>query len=362
VVEDGLLVTIFNTLLCFVTTLDVPKQEKEWSWTLWESGTLLTMYGECNSLSGVYYHYEPPDRDKDGWSDSIDAFPDDPKEWIDSDIDGVGDNSDAFPIDPAASLDTDKDGFPDEWNAGYSRNESITNLSMTDAFPNDPAASKDTDGDGYPDEWNEGMDKADSTTGLTIDVYPRDVSRHVEEGVLISNIIYIVLGAGTLLLIFFTVIIIVVVKKKSKKKREIQGEKKSVDERVPTPKTEAGQVPKQEVSVPPPPSSSPVMKPIAPSSPQTPSPIPEKRSKDLKKGEPPVGKPPEYHCMLCNSRLTFVEQYRHWWCDKCRKYDNEIEKLAKERPKNTSVPKPPKVSYPPPPIKSNVPRPPRTHQ
>ncbi len=37
------------------------------------------------------------DFDGDGYNDSIDAFPDDPDEWLDSDGDGVGDNSDKFP-------------------------------------------------------------------------------------------------------------------------------------------------------------------------------------------------------------------------------------------------------------------------
>ncbi|MBN1389564.1 MAG: VCBS repeat-containing protein [Candidatus Thermoplasmatota archaeon] len=56
----------------------------------------------------------PPDRDNDGWLNWVDAFPDDPSEWIDSDGDKVGDNSDAFPIDPEWSRDYDKDGIPDE--------------------------------------------------------------------------------------------------------------------------------------------------------------------------------------------------------------------------------------------------------
>ena len=40
------------------------------------------------------------DSDGDGYPDSSDAFPYDPKEWLDSDRDGVGDNSDARPLDP----------------------------------------------------------------------------------------------------------------------------------------------------------------------------------------------------------------------------------------------------------------------
>lgn len=37
------------------------------------------------------------DYDNDGYNDSIDAFPKDPTEWVDTDKDGVGDNSDKFP-------------------------------------------------------------------------------------------------------------------------------------------------------------------------------------------------------------------------------------------------------------------------
>ena len=40
------------------------------------------------------------DRDGDGITDSLDAFPDDPTESKDSDGDGVGDNADAYPNDP----------------------------------------------------------------------------------------------------------------------------------------------------------------------------------------------------------------------------------------------------------------------
>jgi parallel beta-helix repeat protein len=42
----------------------------------------------------------PLDSDGDEYPDDIDAFPDDPYEWLDSDGDGVGDNADDFPNDP----------------------------------------------------------------------------------------------------------------------------------------------------------------------------------------------------------------------------------------------------------------------
>lgn len=127
----------------------------------------------------------------------------------DFDGDGVLDRNDAFPRDPAASVDTDSDGSPDDWNEGYSIEDSNTGLNLDDdddndgvldiddayptdpnrsqnepvgtdldddgtldeqdAFPDDPAASVDTDQDGLPDDWNAGFTAADSTTGLSLD-------------------------------------------------------------------------------------------------------------------------------------------------------------------------------------------------
>jgi hypothetical protein len=71
---------------------------------------------------------EDVDSDGDGWSDSIDAFPDDPNEWSDMDGDGVGDFSDEFPKDPNESQDSDGDGIGDN----------------SDEFPDDPTKSKIT--------------------------------------------------------------------------------------------------------------------------------------------------------------------------------------------------------------------------
>ncbi len=110
----------------------------------------------------------------------LDIFPYNPTEWIDSDSDGVGDNSDDFPEDPSASLDSDEDGFPDEWNPGYTAEDSVSLLHL-DAFPHDPAASLDRDTDGYPDVWHSGMNENSSTTGLTLDLYPDDPTKQTNE-------------------------------------------------------------------------------------------------------------------------------------------------------------------------------------
>ncbi|MBO6700778.1 MAG: hypothetical protein JJ921_00455 [Pseudomonadales bacterium] len=66
------------------------------------------------------------DVDEDGYSDSIDLFPNDPSEWSDNDGDLVGDNAD---------LDDDNDGMPDIFEVG-----------LLDPLIND--ADEDADGDG----------------------------------------------------------------------------------------------------------------------------------------------------------------------------------------------------------------------
>ncbi|WP_331351788.1 PQQ-binding-like beta-propeller repeat protein [Cellvibrio sp. UBA7671] len=77
----------------------------------------------------------PVDTDGDGYADTRDAFPSDPKEWLDTDKDGVGDNGDAFPNDATETKDTDKDGVGDN----------------KDAFPSDASETVDTDKDGKGD-------------------------------------------------------------------------------------------------------------------------------------------------------------------------------------------------------------------
>lgn len=69
------------------------------------------------------------DDDNDGHPDTLDAFPHNASEWLDTDGDGIGndadddddndgkkDRFDAFPLDPKASLDTDKDGVADNYD------------------------------------------------------------------------------------------------------------------------------------------------------------------------------------------------------------------------------------------------------
>ena len=97
------------------------------------------------------------DRDSDGYSDQNDSFPLDPTEWLDSDEDGWGDNQDdciqeyGFSyLDLNGCLDTDSDGWSDSG----------------DPFPTDETQWMDTDGDGW----------GDNQSGTNPDEFPFDGS------------------------------------------------------------------------------------------------------------------------------------------------------------------------------------------
>lgn len=101
------------------------------------------------------------DRDGDGVTDDKDAFPDDPKEWLDTDKDGIGNNADTdddgdghdddvdpFPLDPKEWKDTNNNGIGD--NADTDRDgDGVVN--DKDKFPDDPTEWLDSDGDGHGD-------------------------------------------------------------------------------------------------------------------------------------------------------------------------------------------------------------------
>ena len=89
-----------------------------------------------------------PDRDKDGTSDSGDAFPMDASQQTDMDQDGFGDNtsgnlSDACPASYGSSTRNNEFGCPDADGDGWA--------DRSDAFPGDLSQWKDSDGDGYGD-------------------------------------------------------------------------------------------------------------------------------------------------------------------------------------------------------------------
>jgi hypothetical protein len=108
------------------------------------------------------------DTDGDGYSDAVDAFPNNSTEWADSDGDGVGDNTDAFPHDANETRDSDGDGVGDN----------------ADAFPLDANETKDTDGDGigdhadaFPLDSTEWLDSDGDGVGDNADYYPYDAMR-----------------------------------------------------------------------------------------------------------------------------------------------------------------------------------------
>ena len=103
----------------------------------------------------------PGDVDGDGYGDSLDVFPNDPNEWLDTDGDGVGDNADEdddgdglkdieeYLFSPATDplkVDTDGDGYCD------GSIDVVPDCVSSDAFPTDASAWNDTDSDGLPDD------------------------------------------------------------------------------------------------------------------------------------------------------------------------------------------------------------------
>ena len=125
------------------------------------------------------------DTDLDNVSDSLDAFPLDSNETIDSDGDGYGDNSDICPDNFRGWNDTDQDGYCDR----------------LESFPNNPNEWIDTDGDGYGDnsdafplDPNKSLDSSDIT-----DVSPQVNGNFLDSAMLII----IVFGAVYFVLKYF---------------------------------------------------------------------------------------------------------------------------------------------------------------
>ena len=86
-----------------------------------------------------------PDSDDDGYSNSGDAFPNEPSQFSDYDDDGCGDNpsgvnADEFSYDTTQCTDSDSDGYGDNLSGNN-----------PDHFPSDSSQWNDTDGDGFGD-------------------------------------------------------------------------------------------------------------------------------------------------------------------------------------------------------------------
>ena len=119
---------------------------------------------------------ENQDFDNDGVLDTVDEFPFDSSESVDTDSDGIGNNADTdddndlvldvndrFPFDSTESIDTDSDGMGN--NADTDDDNDLV-LDVNDAFPLISVVGLvDTDVDGLPDD----CDQACIALGLTAD-------------------------------------------------------------------------------------------------------------------------------------------------------------------------------------------------
>ncbi len=128
------------------------------------------------------------DRDGDGYTNAVDAFPDDSSEWLDTDGDGVGNNADtdddgdgvndqgdSFPLDADESYDTDGDGVG---NNADTDDDGDGVSDQGDSFPLDADEAYDTDGDGIGNN----ADTDDDGDGVNDqeDVFPLDSSEWLD--------------------------------------------------------------------------------------------------------------------------------------------------------------------------------------
>ena len=133
------------------------------------------------------------DLDGDGYDNDMDAFPDDPSEWIDTDGDGFGDNvdsdddndivldaDDAFPLDSTEWVDTDDDGVGD--NADLNDDGDAWTDAEETSCGSDPMDSSsvpdDYDGDGICDKVDTD-DDGDGTPDVS-DAFPYDAMEYAD--------------------------------------------------------------------------------------------------------------------------------------------------------------------------------------
>ncbi|MCK5559980.1 MAG: right-handed parallel beta-helix repeat-containing protein, partial [Thermoplasmata archaeon] len=107
-----------------------------------------------------------PDSDGDGYSDSIDIFPNDPNEWFDNDFDGIGNNNDT---------DDDNDGYNDTNEVAAGSNP-LDFDSQPDDFDDDyipDVLDPDDDNDGF----NDTAEIENNTNPYDPDHYPGSPNR-----------------------------------------------------------------------------------------------------------------------------------------------------------------------------------------
>ena len=92
----------------------------------------------------------------------------------DADGDWVADEEDAFPNAPAASVDADGDGAPDAWNENATPEQIAASELVLDAFLDNPDEWLDTDGDGIGN--NEDTDDDGDGVADDADAFPTDAA------------------------------------------------------------------------------------------------------------------------------------------------------------------------------------------
>ena len=128
------------------------------------------------------------DADSDGIPDTLDDFPTDDSEFLDSDGDGIGNNADedddgdgvldiedAVPLDPSDSHDNDGDGIGNNEDLDDD-NDGVRDI--VDAFPFDANESLDTDGDGIGN-WEDKDDDGDGVPDVA-DAFPLHAKKSLD--------------------------------------------------------------------------------------------------------------------------------------------------------------------------------------
>jgi aureolysin len=130
---------------------------------------------KANIISSIDY-------DNDGYENSIDSFPNDPSEWLDTDLDGVGNNadddddndgvqdsSDLFPLDAMEWVDFDLDGVGDN-SDNDDDNDGVDD--SVDAFPYDES------------KWSIDVPDDSSSASLTWDFDQNGVADALTDGLM----------------------------------------------------------------------------------------------------------------------------------------------------------------------------------